>query len=411
MPLLRVLALSGLFPNPQQPRHGIFLKHRLTHLARHGPAEIQMVAPVPYFPSGHPVFRSYAAYARVPRTEPAAPIPVSHPRILCIPKIGMHLAPLLMAACLVQHLRDIRRTGFDFDVIDAYYLYPDGVAAALLGLLFQRPVVLTAFGSDVSQIPDWRLPRAAILWALRRAGQTTAVCEALLDRLVELGADSEHMKVVMHGVDLDLFCPVRDRAALRTRLGFVGPTVVSAGHLIPRKGHDVAIRAMALRPDCQLHIVGDGPEEGRLRQLVDGLGLNGQVRFHGHVSQPLLADLLAGADLLLNCSDREGIANVLLEAQACGTPVAATPIWGSPEVVSVPEAGLLLRDRTPEAAAEGIGQLLAAPPDRAETRRHAERFSWQATAHQHMATLQHAVRASLQTQQQGQPRNARARKN
>jgi glycosyltransferase involved in cell wall biosynthesis len=305
----------------------------------------------------------------------------------------MHVAPLLLALALVRHVRKLRRDGFDFDVIDAYYLYPDGVAAVLLGLLFRRPVVLTAFGSDVSLIPEWRLPRAAILWALRRTGHATAVCQALRDRLVELGAERGQVRVILHGVDLQLFHPVADRAALRESLGFNGPTVLSVGHLIPRKGHDVAIRAMARLPKCRLHIVGDGPEEARLRRLACGLGLGGRVTFHGHLPQAALAPLLAAADLLINCSDREGIANVLLEAMACGTPVAATPIWGSPEVVSVPEAGLLLRNRSPEAAAEGVARLLAAPPDRAATRRHAERFSWAATARQHMAILGHAVRS------------------
>ena len=65
---------------------------------------------------------------------------------------------------------------------------------------------------------------------------------------------------------------------------------------------------------------------------------------------------------------------------ACGTPVIATDVWGTPEVVAAPEAGVLVRERTPEAIAAAATALLAAPPDRAATRRYAERFSWDATA-------------------------------
>jgi glycosyltransferase involved in cell wall biosynthesis len=79
-------------------------------------------------------------------------------------------------------------------------------------------------------------------------------------------------------------------------------------------------------------------------------------------------------------SDREGWANVLLESMACGTPVIATPIWGNPEVVTAPEAGVLTRDRSAEAVADSVRALFAALPDRAATRRYAERFGWDDTS-------------------------------
>jgi glycosyltransferase involved in cell wall biosynthesis len=79
-------------------------------------------------------------------------------------------------------------------------------------------------------------------------------------------------------------------------------------------------------------------------------------------------------------SSREGWANVLLEAMACGTPVCATAIWGTPEVVTSPAAGLLIPRRDADAIAAGLAALLASPPARTATRAHAERFSWADTA-------------------------------
>ena len=389
---LKILSFSTLFPNAAQPRHGIFLEHRLAHLARAG-ASIRHVAPVPYFPSGHPRFGRYAQFARVPEADVRAGLPVTYPRFPLLPKVSMSAAPWLLAASTLRHLRRIRRAGFDFDLIDAYYLYPDGVAAAALARILGKPLLLTAFGSDVSQIPAYALPRRALLWAARQAPLMTVVCQALKDELVRLGVPAARMRVVLHGVDLHLFQPPADRAALRDSLGMTGPTLISVGHLIDRKGHDFAIRAMPDLPDHTLLIVGDGPREAALRQLARGLELGERVRFLGHVDQARLPALMGTADVLVNCSDREGIANVLIEAMACGTPVAATAVWGSPEAVTTPDAGVLLRERSAAALVDGLRVLQAAPPDRAATRRHAETFTWERTAAEHLQAIRDTLAA------------------
>jgi glycosyltransferase involved in cell wall biosynthesis len=242
---VRVLALSSLFPNAGEPRHGIFLLHRLAHLARMPGLELRMVAPIPWLPFALRNNGRYGHYARAPQASSPEGIETLHPRYPVLPKMGMRVAPALMAAALLPSLRRIREEGFDFDVIDAYYVYPDGVAAALLGRILGRPVILTAFGTDVNLLPDYAMVRAQILWAARRAAGITAVCRALADRLVEIGAAPDKVQVILHGVDLDLFHPPEDRAALRRCLGFDRPTLLSVGHLIERKGHGVAIDALA----------------------------------------------------------------------------------------------------------------------------------------------------------------------
>ena len=394
MHTIKVLGLSTLFPNAAQPRHGIFLRHRLAHLAEVDGIRLRMVAPVPWFPSANPAFGRYAVYARVPRRSEQGGIEVLHPRYPVLPKLGMTIAPALMAAALLPKLLAMRRAGFDFDVIDSYYLYPDGVAAALLGAWLNRPVLLTAFGTDVSLVPRHAAARAQISWAVARAAAVTAVCQALKDGLAEAGAAADKVQVILHGVDQDLFSPPADRMALRRRLGFDRPTLISAGHLITRKGHDLVIAALPGLPGTDLVIAGDGPEEAALRQLAARLGVAGRVRFQGHVEQAQLPALIGAADALVLCSDREGIANVLMEAMACGTPVAATPVWGSPEVVTAPEAGILLRDRSAGAVVEGVRGLLANLPDRAATRRYGERFAWSDTAARHAALIRRAAGAA-----------------
>jgi glycosyltransferase involved in cell wall biosynthesis len=151
------------------------------------------------------------------------------------------------------------------------------------------------------------------------------------------------------------------------------------GHLIERKGHELVIGALAELPDVDLLIAGAGPEEGALRRLAVQLGVNSRVRFLGALPQARLREVYAGVDALVLASSREGWANVLLEAMACGTPVAASKVWGTPEVVAAPEAGELMPERSAAGVAEAVRRLRAAPRDRSATRRYAERFSWEAT--------------------------------
>jgi teichuronic acid biosynthesis glycosyltransferase TuaC len=381
---LRILAFSTIFPNSEQARHGIFLRHRLIHLARQGGCQIHVVAPVPYFPFRDRFFGFYSVYGRVPRSNVDESLNITHPRFLCVPKVGMSFAAIFMALSMVYHFWKLRRSGFEFDLIDSYYLYPDGVAATILGWVFGKPVILTAFGSDVSELPKYFIPRRAILWAATRSKHITAVCGALRDELVRIGVHNAKIQVILHGVDLDLFIPPRDRSALRQQLGFNRPTILSVGHLIRRKGHDVAICAMPLLPNYDLHIIGDGPLNIELRQLAINLKVEHRVHFHGHVSQQELPALFGAADVLVNCSSREGIANVLLESMACGTPVAATRVWGSPEIVTNLTVGILLDDHSARGLARGIQRLLAGPLDRGAIRSYAERYPWNDTAVRHL---------------------------
>lgn len=376
--MIRTLTFTTLFPNAVQPVHGIFVANRLSKLLATGAVATTIVAPVPWFPLSQERFGAYARYAAIPQHERRFDAPVFHPRYLAIPKVGMTTAAALLYLGARRVVASIIRNGFDFDLIDAHYFYPDGVAAALLGRTFGKPVVITARGSDVNQIADFDLPRRMIQWAAGDAAAIITVCQALKDRLVELGAAAEKIRVLRNGVDLQLFRP-RDRATCRAKYGLRGPTLLSVGHLIARKGHDLVIEAVASLPDATLLVVGEGPEGAALRALAARLGVAERVHFLGQVTPAALAEIYAAGDVLVLASSREGWANVLLEAMACGTPVVASAIWGTPEVVKGQAAGLLVEDRSAAGFADGIARLRASAPDRAATRAYAEEFSWEAT--------------------------------
>jgi teichuronic acid biosynthesis glycosyltransferase TuaC len=375
---MRILTFSTLFPNAEQQNHGIFVETRLRYLLASGKVQARVVAPVPWFPFKQSRFGQYGAFARVRAQETRHGIQVDHPKYPLPPKVGMNVAPFLLAQGARRTIGRIIDEGYDFDLIDAHYFYPDGVAAVMLGRYFNKPVVITSRGTDINLIPQYALPRKMILWAAERAQGMITVCNALKTEMVELGVKADRITPLRNGVDLQRFVPI-EREATRKALGMDRFTLLSVGLLIPRKAHDLIIRALPALPDVKLLIAGNGPDRGALEALAQTLSVADRVTFLGSLPQTDLKNYYGAADAMVLASSREGWANVLLESMACGTPVIASNVWGTPEVVASPDAGVLMSERTPEALVEAVHALRAHYPSHEATRRYAEKFSWDDT--------------------------------
>lgn len=384
MSRLKVLTFSTLFPSSVRPGHGIFVETRLRELVKSGEVESRVVAPVPWFPSENPRWGDYARFAATPEREQRNGLDVLHPRYLLLPKVGMTTAPLTLALGARAAVQKLIDEGFDFDVIDAHYYYPDGVAAALLARWFRKPLAVTARGSDVNLIGRHALPRRFMRWASRVASASIGVSQALVERMGELGLRSPRQLALRNGVDLARFRADADPEALRARLGLQGsPLLLSVGNLVPLKGHDLVIEALGLLRrqglDARLCIIGAGPLRAELESLAQRLGLAEQVRLPGALPQDELAAWYGAADMLVLASEREGWPNVLLESMACGTPVVATAVGGIPEIVEPPLTGRIVQQRTAQALADAARDLWQALPAREAVCRHARRFGWQET--------------------------------
>lgn len=387
--MVRILTFSTLYPSSVRPGHGIFVETRLRELLASGKVESRVVAPVPWFFSTHPRFGDFARMARTPLRETHNGIDVQHPRYLLPPKVGMHIAPVSLALGARPALKKLLGEGYDFDVIDAHYYYPDGVAAALLARHFNKPFTVTARGTDLNLLPRYFLPRHMMQWAASRASASIGVCSALVDVLRAWNIPRERLYVMRNGVDLKRFHPVAQDQA-RAELGLEGaPLMVSVGYLIERKGHHIAVDALAkllpTHPAARLVIIGDGEERDKLRTLCQRLGVAARVTFTGVLPNAELFRWYSAADIMVLASSREGWANVLLESMACGTPVVAARIWGTPEVVASDVAGRLVDQRDGDAFARTIARLLLDYPDRAGVRAYAEKFSWQNTTDAQLA--------------------------
>jgi glycosyltransferase involved in cell wall biosynthesis len=375
---VRILTFTTLYPNLLQPQHGIFVETRLRKLVASGDVSARVVAPCPWFPFASARFGRYAVFARMPREETRHGLQVEHPRYPVIPRVGMSAAPLALCAAVLPVLRRQVRDGHDFDLIDAHYFYPDGVGAVLLGRALDRPVSVTARGSDLNVIAQHAVPRSWIRWAAQNADGLVAVSGGLKRRLVELGVGADRVRVLRNGVDLALFRP-HDREAARGTFGFMRPSLLAVGNLVALKRHSLMVEALTRLPEAELVIVGEGPERDNIEMLVRERKVADRVRLLGRMPQDRLPEIYSAADLLLLVSTHEGWPNVLLESMACGTPVVVSPMDSIADIVGASEAGRILADDTPSGLASVIRELLLSPPSRAATRLYAEQFDWQST--------------------------------
>jgi teichuronic acid biosynthesis glycosyltransferase TuaC len=403
---VRTLLFSSLYPSSVRPLHGVFVETRLRELLQRGGVQSQVVSPVPWFWSTNERYGAYAKMARTPRFEQRHGVPVHYPRFGHLPKVGMSSAPFLMALGARSAIAQVQKSGFDFDVIDAHYYYPDGVAAALLALWFNKPLVVTARGTDVNLIPNYRVPRVLIQWAARRARAYIGVSAALVERLRELGFEASRLHVMRNGVDTERFA-LLDAAQMRAALGMptnlAAPVVLTVGNLHEHKGQQLVLGAFALlrrqHPAARLYIVGEGPDRSLLQQQAQTLGLADAVTLVGTVPNTELARWYSAADVLVLASSREGWPNVLLEAMACGTPVVASRVGGVPEIVQTAAAGRVVPERTAAAFAAAIGDLLESrAPDagqravqRGAVRQYAQGFSWDRTSQEQLALFNRLV--------------------
>lgn len=374
--MLNLLVITTLFPNRIQHRHGIFIETRLNKILETGKVRATVIAPVPWFPVKSERFQQYSQYVDVPTIEQRNQTIIYHPRYLVVPKIGMLLTPIFLALSILMCIRKVKKIGDAFDLIDAHYFYPDGVAVALVAKFLKIPFVISARGSDINLITEFKWPRKMILWAAKHAKASITVSSALKTKMVSIGADAEKIHVLRNGVDHTVFAP-KDHQAMREKYGLKRVTLLSVGNLVELKGHDLIIKSLQNLPECELIIVGSGELETSLKKLADNLNVADRVRFMGTLQQAELVDLYSAVDILVLASSREGWANVLLEAMACGTPVAATNVGGTPEVVCSEVAGVLINERNPAGIVVAINCLLKKQINRHDTKCYAEDFSWE----------------------------------
>ncbi|MFE0021119.1 glycosyltransferase [Amycolatopsis sp. NPDC059021] len=256
------------------------------------------------------------------------------------------------------------------DVVHAHF-WMSGLASLLAAADLDVPVAQTFHGLGAVERrhqgrkttgPAERLRLERLI--AKRADRIVATCSDEVFELARMGVPRARMSVVPCGVDLDRFTvdgPCREKTA-KSR-------VVAVGRLVPRKGFDDVIAALARLPGTELVLAG-GPEKGslardpearRLRALAGRLGVGERVLMPGRVSRADMPALLRSADVVVCAPWHEPFGIVPLEAMACGIPVVAAAVGGLTDTVVDGVTGALVPPRDPRALATTLRELLAEP--------------------------------------------------
>lgn len=382
---MRVLSISTLFPSPARPAFGKFVAYQMEAIAARDDVDLAMLNPIGVPPWPLRLFEPYRRLNRTPRESSIAGVSARHPRFALIPRFGGPGNARRLAKALLPVARKLHAES-PFDLVDAQFFYPDGPAAASVAQDLHLPLTIAARGSDIHY---WGTNPAVLRQILTAADQTCAiqaVSNALRLDMIALGMPEDRINVHYTGLDRKRFHPTERQTARKliaelpeTGIPEDGPLIVTPGALIPLKGQRFAIEALALLPGTQLAIAGTGPEEKALRALAARLGLSCRVHFLGQVAHEIMPKLLSAGDVMILPSEREGLANVWIEALACGTPLVIPDIGGAREVLRNPSAGRIAA-REAGAIAEAVREILADPPNQEQTGATVAHFDWQTSA-------------------------------
>ncbi len=348
----RICIVSHLFPRGEQDYKGGFVRDLAVEIARRG-HEVHVVTPMrpgtakEEFLNNVCVHR-YAYYGWRKGTQ------LGQLRGTPILLLGS-LIVLGIFKCIVTVLKH------NADLVHAYWVVPGGLIGSIAGWLTGRPVVATAAGSDLNVPSRQRLVRLLASWTVKRIDILLPVSRYLEQLALDLGLPPGKAKIIPGpvGIDVEALNQTKMRVSSCEKYG---KCLLWIGNLTPPKRLDTILRAMVkvvrTHSDCHLVVAGDGTLRSSLERLAEELGIKKHVHFHGAVPHPQVLQMLRIADLLVHCSEHEGLGIAIMEAMGAGLPVIASGVGGVSDLVCEGETGFMLSPDDVEGYADRIISLL-----------------------------------------------------
>jgi teichuronic acid biosynthesis glycosyltransferase TuaC len=385
---MKVLSFSYCFPNRVNPTWGVFIAQRLAALSQR--EKLQVCSPAPWFP-----VLSARRGDPGPEKDAWKELTVYRPRFFYFPGVFKNHDARFYARGLSRWLREFCQV-WRLDVLDAHFVWPDGVGVALLAKELKIPYIITLRGKlyECLPIPSQREQCAA---ALQRASAVISVSGQLAEEARKLGVSDDRLVIIPNGIDRDYFHS-RDKRTCRKELGLPeeGRLLVTIAHLGHRKGHHEVIRALAGLPDnVRLVIVGAPAQSGTsetLRSVAREVGVEDRLILPGHQPYERVPMYFSAADASVLASYREGCPNAVLESLACGTPVVASDVGAVRDILPVPDVGRIVPPEEIGPLRDALVEVLDRQWDPEQVVQSSGVKSWDEVAREVQKALRQAVR-------------------
>jgi teichuronic acid biosynthesis glycosyltransferase TuaC len=341
---MRVLTLTPFYPTASDDAAGCFVAEPLRQLEDFGVnSSVVAVQPLHRGSVGSSPIAPVATWIRYPS------IPSG---------IGLASAGAFLYASLISQIRRLHRSQ-PIDLIHAHAALPCGHAAVLLSRELRIPCVVTVHGLDA--FFDNQVRGFAGTWCKRvaqfvyRSASRVICISDKVSRQVGDGAGVRvNTRVIYNSVDTKTFSPASSDS--------LPHTILSVGNLIPIKGHELLVRALASvlprYPFISSEIIGDGPEHQRLARLARECNLADRVRFLGRQSRKQVADAMRRCVLFALPSRYEALGCVYLEAMSTEKPVIGCRGQGIDEIIRHGSNGWLIQPDNLQELISALSTLL-----------------------------------------------------
>lgn len=341
---MRVLTLTPFYPTASDDAAGCFVAEPLRALEQFGVNSCVVAV--------HPLHRSGA------ESNSMAPV-AAWIRYPSIPGgVGLASAGAFLYASLISKVRKLHQSQH-IDLIHAHAALPCGHAAALLSRELKIPYVVTVHGRDAffdNQVRGHarRWCKRVAQFVYRSASRVVCISEKVSEEVAAGATAPVNTIVIYNSVDTEAFSPASG--------GSLSSTILSVGNLIPSKGHELLLRALAVvlprYPHISCEIIGDGPEHQRLTMLAHECNIAGRVRFLGRQSREQVTEAMRRCALFALPSRYEGLGCVYLEAMSTEKPVIACRGQGIDEIIRHGTNGWLIGPNELEELVQALSMLL-----------------------------------------------------